>query len=140
MKATRNQYEFASNIIWRNRERLNSEASAKEEQINALFYWIMGKVMNKVENCWPAQERHVVSIFAKSGFCIKTVIVQDFADKHFEPFPVDTQLPEEEFYEVMQEVSKIINSLPNFSAHYSESREEKYLKVILDMSEEKKCE
>lgn len=123
MRVTRNQRKFAIDIIARAKERLDLDISVKKEEINSLYYWIMQKMLKKVENCRPAQKYHEVSLSASRPSRLKLIYVQEWRQGSDirGAFVANRKLTEEEFREIMKEVANIINSLPNFTATYVET-------------------
>ena len=123
MRPTRNQQKFALDIIARAKERIDLDVSVKKEEINALYYWIMQKMLKKVEDCRPAQKYYEISISASRPSHLKLIYVQEWRQGSDirGAFVANKKLNEQEFRGIMKEVTNIINSLPNFSATYLET-------------------
>ena len=53
---------IAENLAERNKNRLNTERSPKEQETDELFYWIMSRLEWSVQGCWPAKTSHSVAV------------------------------------------------------------------------------
>lgn len=50
----------AENLAERNKNRLNTERSSKEQETDELFYWIMSRLEWSVRGC-AGQQKHLIA-------------------------------------------------------------------------------
>ena len=95
------------NLTDRNKNRLNTERSPKEQETDELFYWIMSRLEWCVQGCWPAKTSHSVKL--KEGFVSNRnfVLLEHGKVSQY----LSQYVTREEFYSVMQEVANVFNEI-----------------------------
>ena len=53
---------YAKLLAKRNRVRLNPNRTPIEKETDSLFFWIMSRLEDSVENCHPAKSAHIVTL------------------------------------------------------------------------------
>ena len=57
----------AKSLVDRNENRLNTEISPREHEIDDLFFWLISRLEWSIRGCWPAQKSHIVKV--TEDFC-----------------------------------------------------------------------
>ena len=97
----------AKGLADRNKNRLNTKRSPKEQERDELFFWLISRLEWSVQNCWPAKKFHNVTV--KEGYCHdkNRVLLEHGKVSQY----ISQYVTRDEFYSVMQEVADIFNQI-----------------------------
>lgn len=103
--------ELSNLVLWRLEQRLKENSNEYEEEKEKFFFWIMSRILWKVEGSYPAQKCNKIELeAAPSGFgtvCVKHGNVDEYYSYY---------LKRDEFVKLMKEISDILNTFPNFNS------------------------
>ena len=92
---------IAENLAERNKNRLNTERSPKQQETDELFYWIMSRLEWSVQNCYPAKTSHSVTVKISRWYDDGRALLE-----HGKVFDyLSEYVKGEEFYAVMNDVA-----------------------------------
>ena len=97
----------AKSLADRNKNRLNTKRSPKEQERDELFFWMLSRLEWSVQGCWPAKEIHNVTV--KQGYCCddnRVLLTHGKVSEYLSQY-----VTRDEFYSVMQEVADIFNEI-----------------------------
>ena len=97
----------AENLAERNKNRLNTERSLKEQETDELFYWIMSRLEWSVQGCWPAKTSHRVAIKISRWYDDGRVLLEHGRVSDY----LSEYVKGEEFYAVMNDVANVFNQI-----------------------------
>lgn len=103
-----NKYLFvAENLVERNKNRLNTERSPKEQEVDELFYWIMSRLEWSMQGCCPAKKSHSVTVITSHWYADGSVLLEHGVVDNY----LSKYVNGKEFYAVMKDVANIFNEI-----------------------------
>lgn len=110
------RYLLAVEILARrNKNRLDTNRSPKEQETDKLFSWIMSRLEWSVENCCPAKEYHSVTVSVGFGACGHALLKHGEVAKYLSEYAYSEG---EKFYDVMEDVANIFNEIGKSKGEY----------------------
>lgn len=100
----------AESLVDRNKNRLNSTRSPRQQETDRLFYWIMRNIEVSVEGCWPAKKYHYVSVTKTRLYDDGSVLLSHERVSNY----LSQYVKDKEFYSVMEDVANIFNEIGKF--------------------------
>lgn len=97
----------AKNLADRNKNRLNTERSLKEQEKDELFYWIIGRLEFSVQGCSPGKASHHITVKQVPFYDSNRVLLEHGRVSQY----LSQYVTREEFYSVMQEVAETFNEI-----------------------------
>lgn len=97
----------AKSLVDRNENRLNTELSPREHEIDDLFFWLISRLEWSIRGCWPAQKSHIVKVTEDYCYDDNRVLLKHGRVSDY----LSTYVSRNEFYYVMQEVADIFNKI-----------------------------
>lgn len=97
----------AENLAERNKNRLNTERSPKEQETDELFYWIMSRLEWSVQGCWPAKTSHSVTVKISRWYDDGRALLEHGKVSDY----LSEYVKGEEFYAVMNDVANAFNEI-----------------------------
>lgn len=97
----------AKNLAERNKNRLNTARSPKEQETDELFYWIISRLEWSVQGCYPAKTSHSVTIKTSNCYDDGRVLIEHGRVANY----LSEYVKGEEFYAVMEDVADIFNEI-----------------------------
>ena len=97
----------AKNLAERNKNRLNTERSPKEQETDELFYWIMSRLEWSVQGCWPAKTSHSVTVKISRWYDDGRALLEHGKVSDY----LSEYVKGEEFYAVMNDVANAFNEI-----------------------------
>lgn len=95
----------AENLAERNKNRLNTARSPKEQATDELFYWIISRLEWSMIGCYPARISHSVTI--KSNWYDGRVLLEQGRVANY----LLDYVKGEEIYAVMEDVANVFNEI-----------------------------
>lgn len=123
MTATKNKYNFSQAIVGRGQEQFaNRGDSNQKKESDRFFYWLMEQMVKEAEVLSWERHSYELSLTTRMYYGNRIEVY------HRGPYHTDKYVPNEkltkaQFFKVMQEVTEIINTLPNFTASYIQKKE-----------------
>lgn len=97
----------AENLAERNKNRLNTNRSPKEQETEELFYWIISRLEWSIRGCYPARESHSVTVKISHWYNDGSVLLEHGRVSDY----LSEYVRGEEFYTVMNDVANIFNEI-----------------------------
>lgn len=97
----------AENLAERNKNRLNTERTPKEQETDELFYWVMSRLEWSVHGCWPPKTSHSVTIKISRWYDDGRALLEHGKVSEY----LSGYVKGEELYAVMNNVANIFNEI-----------------------------